>query len=340
MKISATAFFVLLSSLAGFMRPFLLAQNDKSTFDADYRLTIAGAAIPQGTLWVYYAGSQYFESYKLADVHAGRSPVVLSSQMLEQNQPAPGDSGLALLVAIEMPGVGWYGPREFANVQELDRAIEGLGQTSSKASHRVDLPAAVPQILRVQNPDGTPRANQEVTLWTFETSIGHCARPTGFGEFRLTSDANGVARFRAPLSKLFLTARYFDATTKEQGRGESLEPGREHVIRKLWEKTRTPARTFKFRLQQPDGKPVTADVVVEGSWDLDGCSTPVTPLGTTNSAGELSAIISLDDAAAIFIDSNDDAKNYRTADEISPLGRSGESTWTGSCCWCLYKTFP
>ena len=54
-------------------------------------------------------------------------------------------------------------------------------------------------------------------------------------------------------------------------------------------------------------------------------TTPVKPLGTTNAAGELSARFSVDDAAAIFIDSNDDAKNYLTADEFAQLVRSGES---------------
>lgn len=141
---------------------------------------------------------------------------------------------------------------------------------------------------------------------------------------RLTRTALRV--FAHHSASCFSRPKYFDATTKEQGQGDSLDAGGEHVFSKLWEKTRTPERTFKFRLQQADGKPVAADVIIEASWDLDDCSTPEKPLGTTNSAGELSARFSVDDAVAIFIDSNDDTKKYLTADEFAQLVRSGEIT--------------
>ena len=164
-------------------------------------------------------------------------------------------------------------------------------------------------------------------LWAFETSIGHCARPTGFGEFALTSDANGVARFRAPLSKLFLTAKYFDATTKEQGQGESLEADREHIFRKLWEKTRAPERTFVFRVRRPGGEPTAAEVIIQGAWDLDGCSNPVKSLGATNEAGDLSAKFSEDDVESILIDGNYDAETYNlTPEEIAQLFRQSDIT--------------
>src|SRR5262249_26474358 len=156
--------------------------------DAEYLFTIAGSPIQHGTLWAYYWGYQYFESYKLADVTAGRAHVAVSAKQLEEGEPAPGDSGRTLLVALEVPGVAWYGPADFANVQALDSAIGSLGTARGNALRSVDLAAPVSQLLRLQNPDGSPRRNQQITLWAFETSIGHCARPTGFGTVKLTSD--------------------------------------------------------------------------------------------------------------------------------------------------------
>src|SRR5215467_4168769 len=65
---------------------------------SDYQVTIAGAPVRQGTVWLYYSAHQYFERLKIADVRDGAVRVLVSAQQVADGQPAPGDSGLTMLV--------------------------------------------------------------------------------------------------------------------------------------------------------------------------------------------------------------------------------------------------
>jgi hypothetical protein len=136
----------------------------------------------------------------------------------------------------------------------------------------------------------------------------------------LTTDADGVARFSAPLARFFLSALYFDDKHLPR-EGEYLTPGSEHVLRKIWDKP--PERNFIFRIRRPDGTPSVAEVFVGG----DGCDRSGFFLGKTNAAGNVSATFSLDDAVDIWIgeDGYDD-RRFLTPDESEQLERTGEIT--------------
>src|SRR4029077_12330214 len=170
-----------------------------------------------------------------------------------------------------------------ANAQELARAIERLGKIGSSVGngHALDPAAPVRQRIRLQNPDGTPRANQSVTVLAFATSIGHCARTTGFGPIDLKTDDTGIASFRAPIGKEFLVVEHFDEKTDEKRNGEDLDPGTDHTIRARWEKK--PERDFVLRIRQEDGTPAKAEVFADG----DGCDVSGRSFGKTNAKGEV-----------------------------------------------------
>jgi len=273
---------------------------------------------------VYYSGNQWFERYLLADVKSGRAHVVVSAETLKQHDPGPGYS--TVLFALEVPNVGWYGPSEVVNAQEVSRAIDALGVTRVAGGiHAIELPSSVSQTLRLENPDGTPRPNQDVTLWAFETAIGHCALEVGIGPIPLVTDARGVARFRSPVRELFLSATYFDPQTREEKHGESLSAGREHVFRQQWEQRKEPERAIVVHVLGRDAKPARAEVFVEGPWDFAGCSQPTRSLGKTNAEGVVSASISFDDVWGIWIgeDGYDDQMRL-TDQELNQLRRTGE----------------
>src|SRR5689334_5403995 len=257
-------------------------QSKRAVFEAEYRVTVAGKPRGAATLWLYYWGYQYFDEHRIGAISNGRMHVVMSA---EQNEAAPDDSGLTRLVTLEVPGVGWYGPQEFQNAQDLPRAIERLGRVRVGVDHirTLDLAPAIPQRVLLKNPDGTPRVNQHFTVWAFATSIGHCARTTGFGQIDLTTDNAGIARFRAPIGKKFLLAEHFDEKTGEKRDREALDSEVDHALRARWE--RRPERDFVFRIRHDDGSPAKAEVVAEG----DGCDVSFRSFGKTDAQGDVTS---------------------------------------------------
>jgi hypothetical protein len=295
-------------------------QPRPAVVDSDYQVTLAGSPVPSGTVWLYYWGSNYFDPLKLADVSNGQLHLSLSSETMRENK----DPGLTVLVALEVPGVGWYGPREVENVQGLERAVDGLGTAGmARGKRAIDLAPAVDQILRLQNLDGTARANQEVSLWAFGTIIGHCAVPAGFGELRVATDSRGTAAFRAPSGSLFLVAEHFDNNDERQTL-EELRAGSEHTFRSRWDKR--PVRDFVFRIRRPDGAPAKAEVVAEG----DGCARSGGLLGRTDARGDVATRFSLDDGfTGISIGGEDDGdRDVLGTEEYRELERTGSVTIT------------
>jgi len=220
------------------------------------------------------------------------------------------------LLVVEVPDAGLYSAGDIGELSKLDRALESLGTTTvSGGARTIDLAPAVPQTLRLENPDGTPRVLQQASIWSYATLLGHCARPDGIGAIDVTTDAGGIARFRAPRGRLFLLAEHYAG---ERMSWHELQPGIEHVVRARWEKR--PERDFVFRIRRPDGTPARTMVFADG----DGCDVSFRELGQTDAKGDVVAHYSPDEGfSGIWIGADfDDRRVYLSPEQYRELDRT------------------
>lgn len=307
-----------------------------------YRFTIAGVPVAEGELWLYYYGWGYVERRRLGDVRRGETEIRPTAEALVGDAEIP-ENVEAVLVALHVPGVGWYEILDVGHRPGPTTPMPPLptGQVPLAPGGPVDLPAPVRQELRLLNPDGSPRAGQTMTVEIFLSRENHCGVHRTFegtdARFELTTDADGVAEFTAPLSAIWLAAPFYSERGGPLGRQLTREPGvrlpvsTRHAIQRIWD--REPVRTFSIRVQRPDGSPATsAHLWVNES--IYACGVTWSPAGAADAGGEIVASFAPEHQAMIWIADEDgglDGREVLTEPQLEELYRTGALTivWHG-----------
>jgi len=281
---------------------------------ADYHLLIDGQPIAQGTVWLYYYGWGYLQRTELGTIQQGSVRIELRGDTLNSiNSPQAPD---AFLVAVEVPGVGWFRSADFTDPAEnLPRMLRSLGvATTARGSDAVaiSLQAPATQSIQILDGDGNPRPGMELAISTLVASTNHCGEHMGFsfsGSInvddvrRVVTDNDGRAQFVAPLEPLYLDMPYY-AESEHDGRhtltmkvGIKLEPERVHVVRQIWE--RPPTRPFRMKITSAGGAAVPGVQIFETD-NVASCAGS-TLVGTTGGNGEVSLDLAPEMIGYMFI---------------------------------------
>ena len=300
------------------------------TLDAAYRVTVHGAPLQTGNLWLYRLNHGGLEPFLLGRIQRGAVRAVLTAQDILATIE-PHTTGQWYLLALEADGIGWYKTPGFIHLRELEKYMTNWGGSAASPGV-IDVPAPLEQRIHLLNPDGTPRRRESVGISTFVSTDNHCGVHVGFAgidpERLVTTDEEGVATFIAPLQTVHLHRSFYTERTTPMGRvltkhdGEELPGGREYVVRHIWE--REPDRRFRMRVVRPDGSPVR-DVTVWYSESSDSCAGPG-PVGTSGRDGEVELTLSPAHVDAISLRHSSGSVLDLDANALQRLYRSGSLT--------------
>jgi hypothetical protein len=327
---------VLCHALLLMLAPVVVIQQ-ASPEPADYRLLIVGQPIAQGTVWLYYYGWGYLHRTELGTIQQGAVRIGLQAETLNDiNSPQPPD---AFLIAIEVPGVGWFRSADFTDPAEnLPRMLRSLGAaTTARGSDAVAISLQAPanQSIQILDGDGNPRPGMELAISTLVASTNHCSEHMGFsfaGSInvddvrRVVTDNDGRAQFVAPLEPLYLDAPYY-SESEHDGRhtltmklGVQLEPERVHVVRQIWERPAT--RPFRMTITTAGGAAVPGVQIFETD-NVASCVAS-TLVGTTDRNGGVSLDLSPEMIGYMFLGREGvDGTRPLTAQELNDLFENG-----------------
>jgi len=305
---------------------------------ADYHLLIDGQPIAQGTVWLYYYGWGYLQRSELGTIQQGAVRIELRGDTLNSiNSPQAPD---AFLVAVEVPGVGWFRSADFTDPAEnLPRMLRSLGvATTARGSDAVaiSLQAPATQSIQILDGDGNPRPGMELAISTLVASTNHCgvhmnfsfAGSTSVDDFRhVVTDNDGRAQFTAPLEPLYLDAMYYTESDRD-GRhvltmkeGIKLEPERLHVVRQIWEPP--PTRLFRIKVTTAVGVPVSG-VPISEAVNTASCGVNWAIVSATDGDGNASLDLAPEMIESIFLGREDvDTRRPLTGQELNELFEKG-----------------
>ena len=305
---------------------------------ADYRMLIDGQPIAQGTVWLYYYGWGYLQRTELGTIQQGGVRIELQAETLNGiNAPQPPD---AFLVAVEVPGVGWFRSADFTDPAEsLPKMVRSLGvATTARGSDEVAISLQAPanQSIQILDGNGNSRPGMELTISTLVASTNHCGVHMNFSVAgsstvddvrRVVTDNDGRAQFVAPLEPLYLDATYYTESDRD-GRhvltmkeGIKLEPERLHVVRQIWEPP--PPRLFRIKVMTAGGAPAGGVQVFETD-NVDACVSP-RPVGTTDGNGDGRVDLSPEMIGYMFLGREGvDGTRPLTGQELNDLVENGQ----------------
>jgi len=263
MKVLCHALLLMLAPVVAIQQP--------SSDPADYRLLIDGQPIAQGTVWLYYYGWGYLHRTELGTIQQGVVRIGLQAETLSDiNSPQPPD---AFLIAVEVPGVGWFRSADFTDpLENLPRMLRSLGAAGTARGSdavAISLQAPATQSIQILDGDGNPRPGVELAISTLVASTNHCGVHMNFSVAgsttvddvrRVVTDNDGRAQFVAPLEPLYLDATYYTESDRDgrhvltREEGIKLEPERLHVVRQIWEPP--PTRLFRIKVTTAGRVPV------------------------------------------------------------------------------------
>ena len=332
-------------AIVGFLISVASARGQElaQTLSATYNFSIAGAPISKGTLWLYFYGWGYLDRRELGQVTNGSVDVRLTAETLRETRK--GENPKAYLVALDAPGIGWFRSPDFTDPShDLIGAIDKLGALTERGLVRaVTIPSPVRQTIRLLNADGTVRPGVEIDLATYVTKANHCGmhesltsdeQPRRREMPTLVTDAHGEAEFVAPLAALYLDLGFFKEHPSsgirwlEQDQGIQLEPAREHVVQRIWD--RMSDRAFRVRVTRPDGRPIRA-VHWRRSENSNSCGTgTVAPWELeleSNDRGEIAVEFAPEHTDLIWLELDGvNGRRQLSDDETGRLYQTGEVT--------------
>ena len=204
-------------------------------------------AVSSGTLWLYSYSWYGLQQIELANVVHGRSVVRLDTGRLRgELNPNPTTDGY--VIALQVGEHGWFrtanlAPDAFWN--NLLSEIDSLGQAtaSSNGDKQLVLPAPAHRRLTLLYPDGSPAADQTITLSIYLWDTNHCGFHEGLplGTFR--TDKTGTVEVTAPLVPLYLDGISYYEEVEGTGlagpaysnnTGLKTSPAADLILKKKW----------------------------------------------------------------------------------------------------------
>jgi hypothetical protein len=302
------------------------AQDTPRAFDGRYRFSMAGQPL-NGTVWVYYFGYGYIDHFEAGRITRGVATVHAGHELLEHGVDSLGSNGPSFIIAVEVPGTGWYRSAEFGDLTGgFAKALESMNE-GPRVAGRINLAAPVRQTIHARNADGSPRRGEILNLSTYVWNDNHCARHEGFDDDvrRVRTGANGDATFVAPLADLFLTNSFYaehqvrGMRSLSREEGARLPAGREHVVQGAWQ--RAAPREFRIRVAFADGTPAATAVLIE-SEDRHTCDFS-NNVFEADANGVIVATFAIEHAGDLCFESDGDEENCLTASQRDELNRTG-----------------
>ena len=302
--------------------------------DATYRFTVGGAAVVDGTLWLYNEESFGPDRVELGTVRNGVGTIHLDASMIESID-SHGDKNV-YWVALHVEGMAWFKTPSFEDpFREMAAAIKTIADSKPPVTHS----------LQLLDPSGRPRAGLQIRVHTYLGEKGRCRVRNEFYDsdpieganddsHHLMTDHDGRVQFVAPFTRLVLHVEHY--TRQQNGAGRDvlvqahaldLPPALNQAVRL---QMRAPARSFSVRVTTPGNAPLAGMWLVRGE---GACGANESLEGTTDANGDVDATFAPEHTSSLWLQpaapdgfyyaASDDRRRILSEAELAQLFKTG-----------------